>query len=85
MDNNNFKGYSLFNDVEDFQLRAHNRGVTMANMFEEHVKGGAVPPHKAALILEYFKTIPLTERTSAMEVFEKVLRDRGLVSDKSKQ
>lgn len=36
MDNNNsYKGYSLFNDVEDTKLQTWNRAVTMANINEK--------------------------------------------------
>ena len=36
MDNNNsYKGYSLFNDVEDNKLQTWNRAVTMANINEK--------------------------------------------------
>lgn len=34
--NNNYKGYSLFNDVEDKALRTWNRCVVMFNIHSDH-------------------------------------------------
>lgn len=80
--NNKWKGYSLFNDVEDFELRSRNRGVVMANIFEEHLRDGVLSPVKAGLILEYFSRIPPTERSLAKDMFEAMLLERGLVGAK---
>lgn len=53
---NEFKGFSLFNDIEDIDLRTRNRSVVMANMAEDHIdrKTKRVSPKGAALILNYF-------------------------------
>jgi hypothetical protein len=32
---NNYKGYSLFNDIEDRKMRAFNRVVTMVNINDD--------------------------------------------------
>jgi len=37
--NNNYKGYSLFNDVEDATLRTWNRCVVLSNINHNHGEG----------------------------------------------
>tara|TARA_R110000772_G_scaffold129472_1_gene237575 strand:+ start:2403 stop:2687 length:285 start_codon:yes stop_codon:yes gene_type:complete len=39
MTNNNYKGYSLFNDVEDAALRTWNRCVVMCNVNKDNGEG----------------------------------------------
>lgn len=36
MNNNNYKGYSLFNDIEEAALRTWNRCATMFNINSDH-------------------------------------------------
>lgn len=36
MSDNNYKGYSLFNDVEDVSLRTWNRCVVLCNVNKDH-------------------------------------------------
>lgn len=38
MTNNNYKGYSLFNDIEDAALRTWNRCVVMCNVNKDNGK-----------------------------------------------
>lgn len=56
---NDFKTYSLFNDIEDLELRNRNRAVVLANMAEDHIdrKSKRISPKGAALILGYFGKI----------------------------
>lgn len=77
MDKNEFKGYSLFNDVEDQALRNRNRAVIMANILEHNTKGMQVSPKGAALILGYFSNIPKEEREEVEKNFEQFAKERG--------
>lgn len=76
---NEFKGFSLFNDIEDIDLRTRNRSVVMANMAEDHIdrKTKRVSPKGAALILNYFSLIPTEERNAAKESFAQDMTSRG--------
>lgn len=78
---NEFKGFSLFNDIEDIVLRTRNRSVVMTNMAEDHMdrKTKRVNPKGAALILNYFSFIKPEERDAAKESFKKDMESRGFV------
>ncbi len=78
--NEDYKGLNLFNDVEDTELKAHNRGVIMANVFEEHINKQTkkVSPMGLSLILGYFQSIMPFERKEAKLAFERTLIQRGI-------
>lgn len=73
-----FKGFSLFADVEDANLRTFNRARVMANMAEDHInKEKRIHPKGAALILGYFNLIPKEERDVAKDMFQLEMNNRG--------
>ena len=74
---NSYRGYSLFNDIEDFTLRIRNRAVVLANIAEAHVKDRLISPKGAALILGYYNQVPIDERTSVMQRFKISMEERG--------
>jgi hypothetical protein len=78
---NEFKGFSLFNDVEDTELRAQNRGRVMANMAEDHTDKNKkrLSPKGASLILNYFNLIKGEDRNAAKEKFQTEMQARGFV------
>ena len=80
MENNNYKGFSLFNDIEDETLRDRNRGVTMANIVEMNYdnKAKKITPKGASLVIGYFNQIALEQRKQVSLVFERFLKERGL-------
>lgn len=76
---NNVLDYPLFNDIEDADLRTHNRANIMSNIAETYydeqttkfsVKG-------AAIIGEYFLQIPDEEKKSLYDKFVEVMKNRG--------
>lgn len=79
-ENKTYKGYSLFNGVEDFSLKSRNRGVLIANMVEEHfdTNTNRVSTRGLALILGYFNEIPSLERKAAHNALKKELANRGI-------
>jgi hypothetical protein len=74
---NEYKGYTLFNDIEDATLRNRNRAVIMANMVEFHTKQGKVTPRGASLLLSYFNAIPKHERNEVHQQFSINIKERG--------
>mgnify|MGYP001059539684 FL=1 len=73
-----FKGFSLFNDIEDDNLRTFNRARVMANMAEDHIsKEKRISAKGAALILGYFNLIPKEERNVAKDLFQLEMNNRG--------
>lgn len=77
---NEFKGYSLFNDIEDVDLRDRNRAVVLSNMVDQNTRNNKTTPRAAALVIGYFKCIPEGERTKVYELFKKRLGELGYVS-----
>lgn len=75
---NNYKGFSLFNDVEDQQLRTFNRARVLCNMAEDNTnKQKKISHNGAGLILNYFNQIPLEERALVQTEFAKQLAKAG--------
>lgn len=74
---NEFKGFSLFNDIDDAVLRTRNRAVILANISESHMKKGKISPGGAALTVGYYNAIPENERTPLLEKFKDVMGERG--------
>jgi hypothetical protein len=74
---NEYKGYSLFNDVDDAELRDRNRAVIMANIVEQYTKNKKMTPKGAGLVLGYFNALPEAERKEVHERFEKRIHEMG--------
>ncbi len=79
---NEYKSLSLFNDVNDPELRSHNRGAIMANLFEQNIDKNTlkVTTKGLALILGYFNSINPFDRRKAKEAFEGEIIKRGIKS-----
>lgn len=74
---NNYKGYSLFNDIEDEDLRTRNRAVVLTNLSEDNSKNGKIKPQAAGTILGYFNQIPEHERGPVAAEYVKQMQLRG--------
>jgi hypothetical protein len=78
MQNKNFyKGFTLFNDIEDESLRNRNRAVIMANIVEQHTKQNKITPKGAALALGYFSTIDEKDRKKVQKLFDNRITEMG--------
>jgi hypothetical protein len=77
MENNEYKGFSLFKD-QDEPLRSRNRGVILANIAEDNTtKDKKVTPKGAALMMGYFNEIPKEERNDVLGSFVANMNQRG--------
>ena len=75
---NEFKGYSLFNDIDDASLRSRNRAVTLCNIAEAHTnKERRISPGGAALMIRYTEQIPEDERKTVLEQMVVFMKERG--------
>lgn len=76
---NDFKGFGLFNDIDDVDLRNRNRAVVLANMAEDNIdrKSHKVSQKGTVLILGYFMQIPPEDRDDVQERFAENMRQRG--------
>ena len=74
---NEYKGFSLFNDLEDESLRTRNRAVMLANMASNHSKDKRISAQGTSLILNYFHLIPADERAAVRDKFMNEMKQRG--------
>lgn len=72
-----YKGYSLFADVEDFELQTRNRGATMANILQENFDADKVSPRGASLLAGYLFAIEPGDRKYVMKQFIIQANERG--------
>ena len=74
---NEYRGYSLFNDVEELALQERNRAVIMCNIVEHNTHKGKITPRGAGLAMGYFSKIPAEQRKGVEEKFEELVKGRG--------
>lgn len=74
---NNYKGFDLFNDVEDQELKTRNRAVVLANIAENHIKDRRINAKGISLVLGYFNQIPMHEREIVKDRFKADMISRG--------
>jgi hypothetical protein len=77
---NEFKGFNLFNDIVDENLRAHNRGAVMSNIIEMY-KGdkNIISGKGTAILIGYFDKIPMSERQPVLDKFNMIMEKNGYV------
>lgn len=76
-DPNMFRGFCLFNDIEDGDLRTRNRAVVLANIATDNTRNRLISPNGAGIILGYFSNIPAEERGAVKEMFQDFMKGRG--------
>lgn len=72
-----YRGFDLFNDIEDVGLKAHNRAAIMSNICEAHTKKGKITPGGAGLAIGYFNSIPVEERKTTFDKFMTTMAGRN--------
>ena len=76
---NEYKGFGLFNDVEDVVLRTYNRARVLTNIADSTSKERKISANGMGLILGYFSKIPKEERKGVMEQFVIAMKEQGYV------
>lgn len=79
MEKNEFRGWSLFNDIDDINLRNRNRAVVLSNIAEDCTRNRLISPRGASLILQYFKLIPDAEKIDVRNRFAQNMKEKGYV------
>lgn len=74
---NQYKGFELFNDVEDDGLRAFNRATVLRNISQDYSKDQKISHKGLALILGYFGEIPMAERMDVRDNYVKLMKEQG--------
>lgn len=77
MNDNTYKGFSLFNDIEDAVLRLRNRAVVLANIAEDNTNNRLISPKGAGLVLGYTSKLPKEDVASVTESFKNEMIRRG--------
>lgn len=75
---NEFKGFFLFNDIEDIELRNRNRAVILTNIALAHTKNRKITAGGAGLILGYFNQILPGDRNDVQSKFVKHMQQEGM-------
>jgi hypothetical protein len=73
-----YRGSSLFNDIEDATLRNHNRGAILANMVEDGMNGSKIKHSATADVIGYFANIPEEDRKDSLDAMEAQLKERNI-------
>lgn len=75
---NEYKGFSLFNDVDEAPLRTHNRARILANIAQDNTnKLKRISANGAGLIMGYFLRVPEGERASVRDAFATLMKKDG--------
>lgn len=74
---NDYKGFSLFNDIEDAELQLRNRAVVMCNIVDMNTRGNKITPKGAGLVLGYFNSLPDSDKKKTEQRFEQMIKERG--------
>ena len=72
-----FRGFSLFSDIEDYVLRVRNRACVLANMAEDNSQSSLINAKGVSLILGYFQQVPEDEREDLTAKFKTTMAERG--------
>jgi hypothetical protein len=77
MTNSTYKGFELFKDITDRELRTRNQAVVLANIAEDNSKSRLISPKGASLILGYFQVVPEQDRDTVKAKFKENMIERG--------
>lgn len=70
-----YKGYELFMDIGDTELRARNRAVVLWNIFETNSVRGRATAKGVADMIGYTKSIPSNERAVVLQSFSEMIAE----------
>lgn len=82
---NEYKGFSLFLDIEDKELRNRNRAVVMTNIAEDNTKAGLINAKGAGLVMGYFLHVPIDEREEVKTLWAEQMKQRGFKLEQPSQ
>jgi hypothetical protein len=77
MNEEQYMGYELFNDVEDAETRDRNRGQVMLNIYQDHCNSKVLDAAGVAALLGYFKEVPADEKANALAYFTILCEQQG--------
>jgi len=63
---NEVQGYSLFNHIEDDEIRRKNRATCVINMVRSNMDGSIVSQYGMYLVMKYWSSLPEGEERGAV-------------------
>lgn len=76
----NYKGYALFFEISEEELRSRNQAVVMANIALDHrTAAKTISAQGAGLIMGYFNEIAPQFRNKVYEKFQQRLMEEGFI------
>lgn len=76
----NYKGFDLFDSINDVALRTRNQAVVLANIAADHSKNKKITPAASGIILGYFNQIVPEDRKSVEVQFTQAMKERGYLA-----
>lgn len=73
-----YKGYELFNDVEDIDLRTRNRAAVLWNIYESNTKQGRTTPNGVADMIGYMKELPQEDQQTVINKLSTFIEAGGV-------
>jgi len=78
----NYKGYALFSDVEDKELRIRNQATVLSNIYEDNPElsdKSSVSKRGALLLFGYMENVFPEDRNQVVIQFHETMKKRGYV------
>jgi hypothetical protein len=79
LNKDNFRGFSLFNDVKDPELKQRNRAQVLVNIAQDNTRDQRISGKGAGLILGYFGLISPDDRADVQERFTQLMVKSGFI------
>lgn len=79
LNKDNFKGFSLFNDVKDHDLKQRNRATVLCNIAADNTRDQRISGKGAGLILGYFGLISPEDRAEVQAKFTARMIENGFI------
>lgn len=73
----NYKGFALFNDVVNAQLRINNQATVLANIAADNMRDSKLSPKGVSLVLGYFSAISPEDRANVQIGFVNKMKEHG--------
>ena len=71
--------FEKFEDIKCPKLRARNRAIVMANIWEDHSDEKTLSKEGTGKLFGYFAEIPAIDQSLAFEAFKNDMESRGYV------
>jgi hypothetical protein len=72
-----YKGYDLFEEVDDADLRNRNRSICLYNMFQDDAVNGRCSARVVGDMVNYLRNLPIGDRSDTMSRLRLLMESGG--------